>query len=114
MRAFSFSCSQLPVVDSARVDLAERLAVFDDIGFVVHLKERDNRVALKPADLEKWVTNQVVRRGAKETGTDISFLAEEALFKRLGIDLDDPCITSFPAPAICAIHGSSTTRPTAA
>ena len=54
MRAFSFSCSQLPVVDSARVDLAERLAVFDDIGFVVHLKERDNRVALKPADLEKW------------------------------------------------------------
>jgi hypothetical protein len=66
MRAFSFATSQLPVVTSDRVDLAERFAVFDDVGFVIHLKERDNRVALKPADLEKWMTNQVVRRGAKE------------------------------------------------
>ena len=66
MRAFSFPSSQLPVVASDRVELAERVAVFDDIGFVIHLKERDNRVALKAADLEKWVTNQVVRRGVKE------------------------------------------------
>ena len=40
-----------------------------------------------------------VRRGAKETGTDISFLAEEALFKRLGVNLSDPAVTSFPTPA---------------
>lgn len=39
-----------------------------------------------------------IRRGAKETGTDISFLAEETLFKRLGIDLPDPCVTPFAAP----------------
>jgi creatinine amidohydrolase len=40
-----------------------------------------------------------VRRGTRETGTDISFLAEESLFKRLGVDLGAPCITAFASPA---------------
>ena len=45
-----------------------------------------------------------VRRGAKETGTDISFLAEEALLKRLGIELNDPAVTPFPAQASTALY----------
>ena len=40
---------------------------------------------------------EAVRRGATETGTDISFLAEEALLKRLGVELTDPRVTPFPA-----------------
>jgi hypothetical protein len=78
MRAFSFPCSQLPVVASERADMAERVAVFDDIGFVIHLKERDNRVALKAADLEKWVTNQVARRGVKEIHATVDVMRRYA------------------------------------
>ena len=45
-----------------------------------------------------------VRRGAAETGTDISFLAEETLLKRLGVELTDPQVTPFPSPPSLAAY----------
>ena len=64
LRAFSFSTIQLPV--TADVELADRVILMDDIGFIFQLMERELKVASKPGDLEKWITNHVVRRGIKQ------------------------------------------------
>jgi hypothetical protein len=40
--------------------------LMDNIGFIYQLKERDQKVATKPGDLEKWVANNVVKKGAKQ------------------------------------------------
>ena len=37
-----------------------------DIGFIYQLKEREQKVATKPGDLEKWVANNVVKKGARQ------------------------------------------------
>lgn len=38
---------------------------------------------------------EAIQRGRKETGTDISFLAEDGLLKRLGVGLTEPHVTPF-------------------
>jgi hypothetical protein len=48
------------------VELADRVVLGDKIGFIFQLKEREQKVASKPGDLEKWVTNNVVKKGVKQ------------------------------------------------
>jgi hypothetical protein len=65
LRAFSFSTIQLPVSSAEDVELADRVIMMDEIGFIFQLMEREQKVASKAGDLEKWITNHVVRRGVK-------------------------------------------------
>jgi hypothetical protein len=66
LRAFSFSTTQLPVDSAMHVELADRIIMLDEMGFIFQLMEREQKVASKPGDVEKWITNQVVRRGIKQ------------------------------------------------
>lgn len=66
LRAFSFSTGQLPRNPEGETELADRVVLMDDIGFAFLLKERENKVATKAGDLEKWIANTVVRKGVKE------------------------------------------------
>lgn len=66
LRAFSFSTIQLPVDSASDVQLADRVIMMDEIGFIFQLMEREQKVASKAGDLEKWITNYVVRRGVKQ------------------------------------------------
>lgn len=66
LRAFSFPTIQLPLgADDERI-LADRIVIMDGIGFIFQLMEREQKVASKAGDIEKWVTNSVVRRGVKQ------------------------------------------------
>jgi hypothetical protein len=64
-RAFSYAASQLPISLDKEVELADRVLVMDDIGFIFELCEREQRVTSKSGDLEKWISNHVVRKGVK-------------------------------------------------
>ncbi|HMF86537.1 MAG TPA: hypothetical protein VK575_00560, partial [Gemmatimonadaceae bacterium] len=66
LRAFSFPTMQLPRASDEVVELAERVVLIDKIGFIVQLKEREQKVASKPGDLEKWVTSNVLKKGIKQ------------------------------------------------
>ena len=66
LRAFSFSTTQLPVDSASDVALADRVIIMDEIGFIFQMMEREQKVASKVGDLEKWITNYVVRRGVKQ------------------------------------------------
>jgi len=66
LRAFSFSTTQLPVDSASDVKLADRVIMMGEIGFIFQLMERERKVASKAGDLEKWITNYVVRRGVKQ------------------------------------------------
>ncbi|HEY8851869.1 MAG TPA: hypothetical protein VIM36_06790 [Gemmatimonadaceae bacterium] len=66
LRAFSFSTIQLPSDSDSDVELADRIIIMDEIGFIFQLMERGQKVASKAGDLEKWITNYVVRRGVKQ------------------------------------------------
>ena len=65
MRAFSYPASQLPITFEKEVELADRVMLMDGIGFIFQLYEREQKVASKAGDLEKWVTGNVVRKGVK-------------------------------------------------
>jgi hypothetical protein len=65
MRAFSFPSLQLPAAEREH-DLADRIVLLSDIGFVFLLRERDQKIPAKAGELEKWISNQVVRKGAKQ------------------------------------------------
>jgi hypothetical protein len=66
LRAFSFATIQLPRSSDETAELADRVVLGDKIGFIFQLKEREQKVASKPGDLEKWVTNNVVKKGVKQ------------------------------------------------
>jgi hypothetical protein len=66
MRAFSFDTVHLPLVGESHGDLADRVMLMDGIGFIFQLCEREAKVTSKAGDLEKWVANQVARKGAKQ------------------------------------------------
>lgn len=66
LRAFSFSTTQLPVDSASDVKLADRVIMMGEIGFIFQLMERERKVVSKAGDLEKWITNYVVRRGVKQ------------------------------------------------
>ncbi|HUQ99249.1 MAG TPA: hypothetical protein VM166_07335 [Gemmatimonadaceae bacterium] len=73
-RAFGFSSAQLPVVAEYGNHLAQRVVVLDDIGFVYHVAEREHKGPVKTADLEKWIANQVVRKGVKQIQNTVDLL----------------------------------------
>jgi len=66
MRAFSFPSIQLPRSPEDELELADRIVLLDNIGFIFQLKEREQKVASKPGDLEKWVANNVVKKATKQ------------------------------------------------
>lgn len=66
MRAFSFPSIQLPRGPEDESELADRIVLLDNIGFIFQLKEREQKVASKPGDLEKWVANNVVKKAVKQ------------------------------------------------
>src|SRR5512132_934611 len=66
MSAFSFATTQLPVSSGKEEELADRVLLLDNIGFIFQLREREHQVASKPGDLEKWITGHVVRKGSRQ------------------------------------------------
>jgi hypothetical protein len=66
LRAFSFATIQLPRAPEDEGELSDRVVFVDNIGFIVQLKEREQKVASKPGDLEKWVANNVVKKAVKQ------------------------------------------------
>jgi hypothetical protein len=64
-RAFSYTASQLPIGFDKDVELADRVLMMDDIGFICELCEREQKVNAKAGDLEKWISNHVMRKGVK-------------------------------------------------
>jgi hypothetical protein len=66
MRAFCFDTVHLPIGAEAHGDLADRVMLMDGIGFIFQLCEREPKVTSKAGDLEKWVANQVARKGSKQ------------------------------------------------
>ena len=66
LRAFSFPAIQLPRSTEDETELADRVVLLDDLGFIVQLKEREQKVASKTGDLEKWVANNVVKKAARQ------------------------------------------------
>jgi hypothetical protein len=66
LRAFSFPTIQLPLAADDERTLADRVLMMDGVGFIFQLMEREQKVASKAGDIEKWVTNNVVRRGLKQ------------------------------------------------
>jgi hypothetical protein len=74
MRAFSFAASQLPV-SSENPDLADRIMLMESVGFIFKLCEREPKVTSKAGDLEKWVANQVARKGVKQIQNTRELLA---------------------------------------
>ncbi len=66
LRAFSFPTTHLPRSPEDETELADRVVLMDNIGFIFLLKEREQKVATKPGDLEKWVINNVVKKGVKQ------------------------------------------------
>jgi hypothetical protein len=64
-RAYSYAASQLPISFDKDVELADRVLMMDDIGFIFELCEREQKVTSKAGDLEKWVSNHVMRKGVK-------------------------------------------------
>ena len=75
MRAFSFPASRLPLTDEKGVELADRVMLMDNIGFIFQLREREQKVASKAGDLEKWVSSHVVRKGVKQIQNTRELLA---------------------------------------
>lgn len=64
-RAYSYAASQLPISFDKDVELADRVLMLDDIGFIFELCEREQKVTSKAGDLEKWISNHVMRKGVK-------------------------------------------------
>ena len=64
-RAFAVSTTQLPLPSDPQPELADRLLLTNDLGFIFQLCEREQKVITKTGDLEKWTASQVVRRGSR-------------------------------------------------
>lgn len=66
LRAYSFPTTHLPRSADDEAELADRVVLMDNIGFIFQLKEREHKVASRPGDLERWVTNNVVKKGVRQ------------------------------------------------
>ena len=64
-RAFAVSTTQLPMPSDPHPELADRLLLTKDLGFIFQLCEREQKVVTKAGDLEKWAAAQVVRKGSR-------------------------------------------------
>jgi hypothetical protein len=75
MRAFAFATNQLPMVSEKQRDIADRVMLMGDVGFIFQLREREQKVASKVGDIEKWVAGQVVRKGVRRVQSTRDLLA---------------------------------------
>jgi hypothetical protein len=75
-RAYSFATSQIPTTTEKEPDVADRVLLLDNVGFIYQLREREQKVTSKTGDLEKWVAGQVVRKGVRRIQTTRELLAK--------------------------------------
>lgn len=66
LRAYSFPTTHLPRSADDEAELADRVVLMNNIAFIFQLKEREQKVASRPGDLERWVTSNVVKKGVKQ------------------------------------------------
>jgi hypothetical protein len=62
MRAFSFAANQLPQMSDKPAEIADRVLVTDDSGFIFHLREREQKVASKAPESNPLGAGQVVKK----------------------------------------------------
>jgi len=74
-RAFSFPTSQIPTTLEKQPDIADRVLLLGNLGFIYQLREREQKVTSKTGDVEKWVAGQVVRKGVRRIQTTRELLA---------------------------------------
>ena len=78
MRAFSFATNQLPTTSEQAPELADRVVLLENAGFIFQLREREHKVTSKVGDVEKWVAGQVVRKGVRRIQKTRDLLASYA------------------------------------
>jgi len=78
MRAFSFATNQLPATSEPAPELADRVVLLENAGFIFQLREREHKVTSKVGDVEKWVAGQVVRKGVRRIQKTRDLLASYA------------------------------------
>jgi hypothetical protein len=66
LKAFSFPTVQLPRSSEDAAELADSVMLMNNIGFIYQLREHDQKAETKQGDLEKWVANNVVKKGGKQ------------------------------------------------
>lgn len=74
-RAFSFAGDQLPTTSDKQIEVADWVLLIGEIGFIIQLREREQQVASRAGDLEKWVASHVSRKGAKQIQNTLHLLA---------------------------------------
>jgi len=74
-RAFSFGADQLPATTEKGTQIADRVLLAGDTGFIFQLYERELKVPAKTGDIEKWVSGQVVKKGVRRIQATRELLA---------------------------------------
>ncbi len=64
-RAFAVSTNQLPHGTESQPELADRMLLTNNIGFIFQLCEREPHGVVKAGELERWAATQVVRKGVR-------------------------------------------------
>lgn len=97
LRAYSFPTTQLPRGDDDEAELADRVVLMNNSAFIFQLKEREQKVASRPGDLERWVTSNVVKKGVKQVQNTRELLRSYRSLSlvnhfghRLDLTLNDP------------------------
>lgn len=97
LRAYSFPTTQLPRSADDEVELADRVVLMNNTAFIFQLKEREQKVASRPGDLERWVTSNVVKKGVKQVQNTRELLRSYRSLSlvnhfghRLDLTLNDP------------------------
>ena len=78
MRAFSFATNQLPATSEREPELADRVLLLEDVGFIFQVREREQKVTTKVGDIEKWMAGEVVRKGLRRIQKTRDLLASYA------------------------------------
>lgn len=97
LRAYSFPVTQLPRSADDEAELADRVVLMNNTAFIFQLKEREQKVASRPGDLERWVNSNVVKKGVKQVQNTRELLRSYRSLSlvnhfghRLDLTLNDP------------------------
>jgi hypothetical protein len=74
-RAFSFAADQLPITTEKQAQISDRVLLTGETGFIFQLYERELKVPARTGDIEKWVSGQVVKKGARRIQATRELLA---------------------------------------